>query len=319
MERRMEPKHQDDKIIADTTLSTVGILRSYTYIAYESPGKSFEDLCVIDEDEFSPMYAWAAETFYRATLPFDSTLHTKLDTLAPSKETPLWKDISRDLSQAYIARLKAEGVNDRIITLSRENIDLEGARKDFTNLVENSSALETEKTLIFNALKRVTLYHSDQSFGKDGKGLFHIPYVQHSLNIAIHTLKLGFSAEDVIVALFHDVIEDTYVTPQKLQEQFGQEVLDKVLLLTKQKGQSRAEFLHHVSELKGAPAAIKCLDRFDNLIRSFSLNDRDYFRRILKECDDVYDGLMDKHPELDTFRTDYDLLKAEIRLLISRE
>jgi GTP pyrophosphokinase len=131
--------------------------------------------------------------------------------------------------------------------------------------------------------------------------------------MAIHAMKLSLPAAAVMKSLLHDVVEDTDVTSSDLAKKFESSVLDGVGELTKSPNQSREEFLEHVRTLRGETAVIKGLDRYDNLIRAFAIDDPKYHRRILGECAAVYDEIFHREPELQGFRPNYELLKEELR------
>ncbi len=58
------------------------------------------------------------------------------------------------------------------------------------------------------------------------------PYIGHPMAVADMVLK----PEEKVVALLHDVVEDTFVTLQELEKEFPEEVVKAVDLLTKKKG-----------------------------------------------------------------------------------
>lgn len=47
------------------------------------------------------------------------------------------------------------------------------------------------------------------------------PVVLHSLRMAIYLLELGYPEEIVIVALLHDLLEDSEVTAEEIEREFG--------------------------------------------------------------------------------------------------
>jgi len=76
-----------------------------------------------------------------------------------------------------------------------------------------------------------------------------IPYVFHP----IHVAEQMNDETTTIVALLHDVIEDTSYTPEDLAKMgFGSQVLDALALLTHQKG---VPYLEYVARIKGNPIA----------------------------------------------------------------
>lgn len=58
------------------------------------------------------------------------------------------------------------------------------------------------------------------------------PYVVHPMEVASLVESVGGTEAMVAAALLHDVLEDTGVTVDVLEEQFGSEVADLVLWLT---------------------------------------------------------------------------------------
>lgn len=58
------------------------------------------------------------------------------------------------------------------------------------------------------------------------------PYIEHPLAVADRVLK----PEAKVVALLHDVLEDTWVTGEELRKLFPETVVRAVELLTKEKG-----------------------------------------------------------------------------------
>ena len=85
--------------------------------------------------------------------------------------------------------------------------------------------------------------HKDQ---KDKSGL---PYVFHPFHVA----EQMPDEKTTVVALLHDVIEDTSFTLQDLRERgFGQDVLDALALMTHDKS---VPYMDYVAKLKGNPIA----------------------------------------------------------------
>jgi (p)ppGpp synthase/HD superfamily hydrolase len=97
------------------------------------------------------------------------------------------------------------------------------------------------------------------------------PYILHPCRVAIRA-SLYCGPEGVAAALLHDTLEDTELSPEKIEAECGLKVLDLVLALTnpsKDPGLPRAERKAMDREhLKGAPFAVKYIklwDRIDNL------------------------------------------------------
>lgn len=58
------------------------------------------------------------------------------------------------------------------------------------------------------------------------------PVILHSLRIANMLMEMGYDKKIIIGAVLHDIIEDTNVTDEQLKEDFGQEVLDLVIVVS---------------------------------------------------------------------------------------
>ena len=69
--------------------------------------------------------------------------------------------------------------------------------------------------------------HADQK-RKDGS-----PYVTHAVAAAEIIVEMGMDEDSIVAALLHDVIEDTSVTHEEIQKQFGPSVADLVEGVTK--------------------------------------------------------------------------------------
>jgi len=84
----------------------------------------------------------------------------------------------------------------------------------------------------------------------------------------LHPLRLMIKAKNEIdrcVAVLHDVVEDTCINIHDLRrEGFSEEIIEAVLCLTKQKGESYKEFIIRLSKNKVA-RRVKILDLKDNL------------------------------------------------------
>lgn len=102
------------------------------------------------------------------------------------------------------------------------------------------------------------------------------PYILHPLRVM---MKLQTN-EERIAAVFHDLFEDTTVTPQDLEkESFTREIIDAVLSLTKKKDESYDEFIARAKN-NGIARNVKIADIEDNmdLSRIPDPTDKDYAR-----------------------------------------
>lgn len=70
------------------------------------------------------------------------------------------------------------------------------------------------------------------------------PYIEHPLAVAAQL----DTEQERIVALLHDVLEDTAVTYDTLRNLFGAEISDRVARLTHRAGESYMEYVRRVGE-----------------------------------------------------------------------
>lgn len=83
--------------------------------------------------------------------------------------------------------------------------------------LDESAALMSQK--LFQAIEFAAKAHTDQ-FRKYTK----IPYIVHPLGVAKILIESGCSEEVVLAGLLHDTVEDTEVTLDQIEDEFGKEV-----------------------------------------------------------------------------------------------
>ena len=95
---------------------------------------------------------------------------------------------------------------------------------------------------------------------KDKSGL---PYIHHPLHLA----EQMSSEETCIVALLHDVVEDTDITFDNLKNEFSDEIIKALELLTHDKS---VDYFEYIKKLKSNPIAkiVKIADLRHNSDRS---------------------------------------------------
>lgn len=102
-------------------------------------------------------------------------------------------------------------------------------------------------------------------------------YITHPLRVA----EMLGKVEEKIVAVLHDTIEDTFVTPEYLLEQgFPQEIVDGVLAVTHREGESYEDFVKRAAT-NPLGKAVKMADLEDNMdIRrlNYPMNEWDFER-----------------------------------------
>lgn len=118
--------------------------------------------------------------------------------------------------------------------------------------------------LIDKALKFASITHmEDKRKGTD------IPYISHPVAVSMMLLQAGYNDEVVVAGLLHDSLEDTPVTVEQIEENFGNHVksivegcseLDKSLSWEERKR-------HTIEYLESAPNEIRwvtCADKLHN-------------------------------------------------------
>jgi (p)ppGpp synthase/HD superfamily hydrolase len=126
-----------------------------------------------------------------------------------------------------------------------------------------------QKTIKFAAQK-----HTDKNQTIPGSNL---PYVIHLSNVAMEILIAIEKSENfdgkfaVQVALLHDTLEDTDVTFEELENEFGKSVAAAVLALTKNsdlnKNEKMTDSLQRIKQQPKEVWAVKLADRITNLQR----------------------------------------------------
>ena len=72
-----------------------------------------------------------------------------------------------------------------------------------------------------------------------------LPYIHHPLHLA----EQMDSEETCVVALLHDIVEDTDTTFEQLEElQFGKEIIDAIRLLTRKEGEDYFEYVKRIAK-----------------------------------------------------------------------
>lgn len=97
--------------------------------------------------------------------------------------------------------------------------------------------------------------------GQTDKGGY--PYIAHPLHLA----EGCSSEEETIVALLHDVLEDTHSYYEKVKELVSEEELNALVLLTRRRKDTYFSYIKKVSQ-NALATKIKCMDLEHNLLES---------------------------------------------------
>ena len=115
-----------------------------------------------------------------------------------------------------------------------------------------------EKKLLTKAIRLAAKKHVNQE-RKDGTA-----YIYHPMRVAEYLRRAGADIRTQIVAVFHDILEDTD-TPESKVREFGEDILEAVKLVTRPEGAAEDQYVAAI--LKNPMAAkVKMADKIDNVI-----------------------------------------------------
>lgn len=130
------------------------------------------------------------------------------------------------------------------------------ADKAFCRLCGMSLECFLSEDKLKKAIKIATFYHQGQK-----RKFENTNYIVHPLRI----MKKAETTEEEIVAVLHDVVEDTHLTLQKLKRAgFSQKITTAIRYLTRKESENYKKYIERVSKNKLA-RKIKILDLIDNL------------------------------------------------------
>lgn len=119
---------------------------------------------------------------------------------------------------------------------------------------------ELGKSKLDQAIELATAKHIGQT-DKGGHA-----YITHPLRVMKTILSKGYPEEDAIAAVLHDTVEDTDLTIQEVERDFGKHVADTVALLSKLPGESYDKFIDRIIASGNKSAMrVKLADLTDNM------------------------------------------------------
>ena len=139
----------------------------------------------------------------------------------------------------------------------------------------------TKKLYLDRAIELAKQHHEGQT-DKAGK-----PYIEHPLRV----MNQVESEEEKIVAVLHDIVEDTDISLDDLRsEGFSEEVVSAVECLTKQDGENYDSYIERIS-FNPLAVKIKLADLEDNsdLTRLPEVTDKDLER--IEKYDKAFEKL----------------------------
>ena len=123
----------------------------------------------------------------------------------------------------------------------------------------------THTQRVASAFNWAVLAHTGQTYNK-------LPYWTHLLTVANNLIDP--TETELVAALLHDIVEDTYVTVADVRESFGDKVADIVDLVTQHKGLSYAANIARITESGNLSAMrVKLADNKANIESDKSIMD----------------------------------------------
>ena len=135
-------------------------------------------------------------------------------------------------------------------------------------LTEKLKSLDTQNVLDFELINKAIYwarkYHGDQK-RKSGE-----PYYSHPLEVAYVVSDYNLKTDVIVTSILHDIVEDTEVTVDMIQDSFGKRIAEMVDRLTRDRLDGSKLSVEHIINnsyhLKDKEVLlIKLLDRLHNM------------------------------------------------------
>jgi len=146
--------------------------------------------------------------------------------------------------------------------------------------------------LIQRAVGLADLAHNRQKYGK-------FPFFRHLFEVQELVKPYGEDAR--IVAYLHDIVEDTYITLNFIEQEFGPYIADQVDMVTDRPGNSRSERKQKTyARMKKAGGyyniamIVKVADRYSNMMSCVKNGYDNWFNMYQKERQAFYDAVYRK-------------------------
>ncbi len=96
------------------------------------------------------------------------------------------------------------------------------------------------------------------------------PYINHVKRVHDMVCKFGNSEDSLaeIVAILHDVVEDSNVSLEEIEEDFGKQISQAVDAMTRRNKESYSDYIKRLSENRLAKI-VKVCDLIENLTNSY--------------------------------------------------
>jgi hypothetical protein len=124
--------------------------------------------------------------------------------------------------------------------------------------------------------------HRDQTRKDD------TPYIYHPMQVAEMVKNAGYGIKYQVVAILHDILEDTDATEAEVLE-FGEDILIAVKLLTRADGANEDDYVDAILQNHMA-SVVKNADKIDNMWGAAYCEDKQWAKKYVKKAKLHYEG-----------------------------
>ena len=114
------------------------------------------------------------------------------------------------------------------------------------------------------------------------------PYILHPIAVAEIVREWGWPIKYQVVALLHDTLEDTTATEEDIEE-FGEDVLKAVKLLTKSDDCDEAEYIDRLM-YNNMAYMVKAADKIHNMREVVTSDDKEWAKKYVEKSREYYYG-----------------------------
>lgn len=123
--------------------------------------------------------------------------------------------------------------------------------------------------------------------GQTRKGKPHVSYIIHPLSVGLILAKTGADENVIIAGVLHDTIEDTVVTKEDIEKEFGAEIAEIVNDVTEQDksipwSDRKRIATEHIAHMNHGSLLVKSADQLHNMadiIEDYKTYGEDMFKR----------------------------------------
>lgn len=216
-----------------------------------------------------------------------------------------WKEL--------LINLVNEKIDQKIISDLENDFKYNENIEIFKSYIEIFFVDENIKKDIYKALEIAIEAHK-WDFQK--APLNFIPYSNHPIQIARYCLNYFWNDHELIIwALLHDVVEDTKVTNEDLEEIFWNDIMKIVDWVTQLEWEDREVYLSRVKESWEKVLIIKVLDRLHNLYRMFSRwkIKEEKLEKYIIETEENYSSVVQTNDIFKDLRPDFEFVLEELK------